>query len=265
MSRPSYWLSASVLTITSAPSFRQASSPAWKPVARPLLFVRRTMWSTPCARATSIVRSVEPSSMMSHSTTSKPAHLAGQVAQRDGERFLLVQAGDLDDELHGVGGVKATIGAVMSRLRDEGPALAVLGLIMVAGPRPAGRPQRLRAALRLLRRRGLALHQARRRGLPRREPGLLPEPVGVHLPAAPRLPRACRCRSAAARRSSTATAPTRRGSSRSRAALAAVLCLAGVGGGLLRRAAAVGPRAPGSSPPRCSASRSCRSRSRASR
>jgi hypothetical protein len=32
-----------------------------------------------------------------------------------------------------MGGVKATIGAVMSRLRDEGPALAVLGLILVAG------------------------------------------------------------------------------------------------------------------------------------
>ena len=30
-------------------------------------------------------------------------------------------------------GVKATIGAVRSRLRDEGPALAVLGLMMVAG------------------------------------------------------------------------------------------------------------------------------------
>ena len=47
MSRASYWLSASVLTMTSAPSFRQASSPAWKPAARPLLFVSRTMWSTP--------------------------------------------------------------------------------------------------------------------------------------------------------------------------------------------------------------------------
>ena len=65
-----------------------------------MLFVRRTMWSTPFSRATSIVRSVEPSSMISHSTVSKPAHLARQVAQRDGEGLLLVQAGDLDDELH---------------------------------------------------------------------------------------------------------------------------------------------------------------------
>src|SRR4051812_15120952 len=80
MSAPEYWLSASVLTITSAPSFRHASSPAWKPAARPLLFVSRTMWSTPCSRATSIVRSVEPSSMTSHSTTSTPGTSRGRSA-----------------------------------------------------------------------------------------------------------------------------------------------------------------------------------------
>ena len=117
MSRPSYWLSASVLTITSAPSFSAASSPAWKPFARPLLFVSRTMWSTPCSRATSIVRSVEPSSITSHSTASKPGDLAGEVAQRDGEGLLLVQAGDLDDQLHGSGG-----GQSYHRRRDEPPA-----------------------------------------------------------------------------------------------------------------------------------------------
>ena len=71
--------------------------------------------------------------MTSHSTTSKPGDVAGEVAHRDGQRLLLVQAGDLDDQLHGAGGVKATIGAVMSRLRAEGPALAVLGLMMVVG------------------------------------------------------------------------------------------------------------------------------------
>jgi hypothetical protein len=76
----SYWLSASVLTMTSAPSFRHASSPAWKPAARPLLFVSRTMWSTPCSLATSIVRSVEPSSITSHSTESKPATWRGRSA-----------------------------------------------------------------------------------------------------------------------------------------------------------------------------------------
>src|SRR3954451_6167310 len=80
MSAPMYWLSASVLTMTSAPSFRHASRPAWKPAARPLLFVSLTMWSTPCSRATSIVRSVEPSSMISHSTTSMPGTSRGRSA-----------------------------------------------------------------------------------------------------------------------------------------------------------------------------------------
>ena len=80
MSAPLYWLSASVLTTTSAPSLRQASSPAWKPAARPLLLVRRTMCSTPCSRATSTVRSVEPSSMTSSSTASMPSIWRGMSA-----------------------------------------------------------------------------------------------------------------------------------------------------------------------------------------
>ena len=68
-----------------------------------MLFVRRTTWSTPCSRATSIVRSVEPSSMTSHSTVVEALDLAREIAQRDGEGLLLVQAGDLDDQLHGAG------------------------------------------------------------------------------------------------------------------------------------------------------------------
>ncbi len=79
-SAPWYWLSASVFTITSAPSFSAVSMPAWKPVARPLLFVSRTRWSTPWARATATVSSVEPSSTTSHSTTSKPATSRGRSA-----------------------------------------------------------------------------------------------------------------------------------------------------------------------------------------
>ena len=70
----------------------------------------------------------------------EPGDLAREVAQGDGERLLLVQAGDLDDQLHGQappgvvpGEVQSTIGALMSRLRQEGPALAVLGLILAAG------------------------------------------------------------------------------------------------------------------------------------
>src|SRR5829696_2183047 len=57
----------------SAPSLRLASSPAWKAAARPLLLVRRTTCSTPCVRATSTVRSVEPSSTTSSSTSSIPS------------------------------------------------------------------------------------------------------------------------------------------------------------------------------------------------
>src|SRR5271166_3799237 len=54
--------------------------PAWKPAARPLLFVSRTRWSTPWARATATVSSVEPSSITSHSTMSKPATSRGRSA-----------------------------------------------------------------------------------------------------------------------------------------------------------------------------------------
>ena len=77
MSSARYWLSASVLTMTSAPSFSAASRPAWKATARPLFCVNRTTWSTPWARATSTVRSVDPSSMISHSTSSKPSTSRG--------------------------------------------------------------------------------------------------------------------------------------------------------------------------------------------
>src|SRR4051812_25348193 len=65
----------------SAPSLRDASRPAWNAAASPLLLVRRTMWSTPCVRATSIVRSVEPSSMTSHSTSSVPGTWRGRSAR----------------------------------------------------------------------------------------------------------------------------------------------------------------------------------------
>src|ERR1044071_1136669 len=70
--------------MTSAPSLSEASRPAWKPDARPLLLVSRTMWSTPFSRATSTVRSVDPSSMISHSTASKPATSRGRSASVTG-------------------------------------------------------------------------------------------------------------------------------------------------------------------------------------
>src|SRR5215212_4967102 len=64
----------------SAPSLRLASSPASNAAARPLLLVSRTTWSMPCSRATSTVRSVEPSSTTSHSTSSTPATSRGSAA-----------------------------------------------------------------------------------------------------------------------------------------------------------------------------------------
>ena len=42
------------------------------------------MWSTPSARATSTVRSVEPSSMTSHSTSSMPGISRGRSASVPG-------------------------------------------------------------------------------------------------------------------------------------------------------------------------------------
>ena len=100
MSRPEYWLSASVLTMTSAPSFRQASRPAWKPAARPLLFVSRTMWSTPLL-AGDLDRAVGRAVVDDQPLDDVEARdLAREVGQRCRERRLLVEAGDLDDELH---------------------------------------------------------------------------------------------------------------------------------------------------------------------
>src|SRR4051812_27011933 len=84
MSEGLYWPSASVLTITSAPSLSAASSPAWKAAASPWLLVSRTRWSTPWRLATSTVRSVEPSSMTSHSTCSKPGTSRGSSASTPG-------------------------------------------------------------------------------------------------------------------------------------------------------------------------------------
>src|SRR2546427_8824512 len=84
ISWPGYWWSASVLTMTSAPRRRLASRPAMKPAARPLRRVKRTMWSAPFARATSAVRSVEPSSITSTSTTSMPGMERGTALSVSG-------------------------------------------------------------------------------------------------------------------------------------------------------------------------------------
>src|SRR5213593_2199905 len=70
--------------MTSAPRRRLASRPAMKPAARPLRRVKRTMWSAPFARATAEVRSVEPSSITSTSTTSMPGMERGTALRVSG-------------------------------------------------------------------------------------------------------------------------------------------------------------------------------------
>jgi hypothetical protein len=142
MSWPEYWLSASVLTMTSAPSFSAASRPAWKPAARPLLLVSRTMCSTPFSRATSIVRSVEPSSMISHSTVSKPgtsrgrsASVAGSVASslRHGIWMMsFMRAGRGDGAFREVDAVHSLAPSIPHGERDDHPA--------GPGPGPCCRP-----------------------------------------------------------------------------------------------------------------------------
>ncbi len=72
ISLPKYWLSASVFTITSAPKERLTSSPVMKAFASPLLCRCLSTWSTPHFFAISTVLSVLPSSIISHSTVSKP-------------------------------------------------------------------------------------------------------------------------------------------------------------------------------------------------
>ena len=77
MSAPAYWLSPSVLTMMSAPSFTQASMPAANADASPFRCGKRTMWSAPCRRATADVPSRDPSSITSTSTTSMPGIVRG--------------------------------------------------------------------------------------------------------------------------------------------------------------------------------------------
>ena len=101
MSGRMYWLSASVLTITSAPSFRHASSPAWKPAARPLLFVSLHD-VVDAVGAGDLDRAVGGAVVDDEPLDDVDARdLAREVGERRRERGLLVEAGNLDDELHG--------------------------------------------------------------------------------------------------------------------------------------------------------------------
>ena len=100
-SAPAYWLSASVLTMMSALSFRQASRPAWNPAARPRLFGEPddVVVAASARRRRAVGR---PSSITSVSTTSIPSS-RGRSAMRRGEGLLLVEPRDWIDDLHGRG------------------------------------------------------------------------------------------------------------------------------------------------------------------
>src|SRR4051812_2346010 len=140
MSCERYWLSASVLTITSAPSLSAASSPAWKAVASPLLVVSRTRWSTPLWRATSTVPSVEPSSTTSHSTRSNPGTSRGSSASRRGRDSSSFRQGTwMTSFIPGDRRVCSTMLAV-ERIGDGPPILFIHGDIV--GPKLTWRKQR---------------------------------------------------------------------------------------------------------------------------
>src|SRR4051794_28574683 len=72
-----YWLSPSVLTRMSAPSSSARCAPSWNERPRPRLPACRTNWVTPCARATSTVPSVEPSSITRTMISSMPGMRSG--------------------------------------------------------------------------------------------------------------------------------------------------------------------------------------------
>jgi len=75
-----YWLSPSVLTMTSARSRSAASRPRRKARASPSRAGARTMWVTPARRATATVSSVEPSSITRTSMDVNPGSDEGSCA-----------------------------------------------------------------------------------------------------------------------------------------------------------------------------------------
>ena len=199
-SRPSNWLSASVLTITSAPSFRDASRPAWKAVCEALVVrqpddVVDAVLARDLDRA--VGRAVVDDEQLDHVEAGDPR---GRSCSVTGSESSSSKQGIWMMSFMRSEGVQSTIGAVISRLRAEGLALAVLGPILVAG-----------LVLRVVNNdhglpyiyyvdEGLALHEAGRRGLPRPHPGYFQNPSAYTYLLHLAVPGIVRCRSAAARR-----------------------------------------------------------------
>ena len=101
MSPPKYWLSASVLTTTSAPSLSDASRPGLEAGGEALV-VREPDDVVDAVLARDLDRAVGRAVVDDQPLDRlEPRHLARKIAQRDREGVLLVQARDLDDQLHG--------------------------------------------------------------------------------------------------------------------------------------------------------------------
>src|SRR3972149_6022072 len=102
MSAPAYWLSPSVLTMTSAPRRMQASRPAENAAARPRLCGNCTTCSTPCRTATPGPRGRPAAGAVVDDQPLDAVDArngAGNVPQRGRQRLRFVEARDLNDEL----------------------------------------------------------------------------------------------------------------------------------------------------------------------
>ena len=97
-----YWLSASVLTMTSAPAFRLASSPAMNARARPWLCgsERRIDTGRPRCRDRSVLTAVIDDQPFDDIESLYPTR---QRRQRSGDHLLAVETGNLDDKFPACG------------------------------------------------------------------------------------------------------------------------------------------------------------------
>ena len=93
MSAATYWLSASTVTITSAPERSAASIPAPKASASPRRRENRTTRVAPCSNAIVAVPSLEPSSTTIVSISSSPGTSAGRSASTRGNVSASSSAG----------------------------------------------------------------------------------------------------------------------------------------------------------------------------
>ena len=139
MSWPLYWLSASVLTMTSAPSL-SAGVQARLEAGGEALVVRQLHDVVDAVGARDLDRPVGGAVVDDEPLDGVEAgDLAREIGQRRRQRRLLVEAGDLDDELHARAGDGAagTLQRGSSVPYTRGPSISE-GPRVAAVPRPAG-------------------------------------------------------------------------------------------------------------------------------